>query len=67
VESNGGDGIRYAFHDAVPDQKVDGIGSFELCTVPIITNQIYPIRLYLEQLETAMSTTTCKKVVAASA
>jgi len=63
IESNGADGIRYAFHDAIPDQKVDGIDSFELCTAPIINNQIYPIRLYLEQHQSSGSPGACKKVL----
>lgn len=61
VEGNGGDGIRYVFHDAVPDQKLDGIEVFEFCTVPS-TSQIYPLRLYIEQLGTAAAERGCRKV-----
>jgi hypothetical protein len=62
VESNGADGVRYLFHDTIPDQKVDGIDVFDLCTVPITLNQIYPIRLSLDQSETSNLNKECRKV-----
>ena len=62
VESNAADGIRFNFHDAVPDQKVDGIDIFELCTVPVTINQIYPMRLSIEQQERSFTNKECRKV-----
>ncbi|CAG7785924.1 unnamed protein product, partial [Allacma fusca] len=61
VESNAADGVRYVFHDALPDQKLDGIDVFELCTVPITQNQIYPIRLSIEQHEKNFLANECRK------
>lgn len=62
VSGNGADGIKYLFHDAIPDQKLDGVDVFDLCTVPSTLNQIYPIRLFLDQSETAMLKKECRKV-----
>lgn len=62
VESNGADGIRYLFGDAIPDQKLDGVDVFDLCTVPITLTQVYPIRMSLDQGETSMLRKECRKV-----
>jgi hypothetical protein len=61
IEGNGADGIRYLFGDAIPDQKIDSVDAFDLCTVPITINQIYPIRMTLDQSETSMLRKECRK------
>jgi len=62
VESNGADGIRFLYHDAIPEQKVDGIETFDLCTVPITPSQIYPIRLSVEQNNQIQLGKDCRQV-----
>lgn len=62
IESNGADGIRYVFHDTIPDAKLDGMDVSDLCMLPITTNQIYPVRLSLEQSASLNVKKTCRKV-----
>lgn len=62
IENNGADGVRYLFHDIIPDVNLERIDIFDLCTVPITLNQIYPVRLYLDQGGTANLEKKCRKV-----
>lgn len=61
LESNGNDGVRFLFHDAIPDQKLDGIEVFDLCTAPV-AGQLYPTRFYLDQSENSLVRKECRKV-----
>lgn len=62
IETNGADGVRYVFHDMIPDAKLDGMDVFDLCTVPITINQIYPVRLSLDQSQNSAVEKKCRKV-----
>jgi hypothetical protein len=62
VTENGADGVRYVFHDEVPDKKVDGNDIFDFCTFPTTTSMTFPIPIFAEQGKYSPADKECYKV-----
>ena len=62
VSNNSHQGVKYVFHDRIPDKAGDSIvGTHDLCTSASTFNPVYPIPILAESLPNSLSSTNCEK------
>ena len=62
VSNNSHQGVKYVFHDLIPDKAGDSIvGTHDLCTSASTYNPVYPLPILAESLANSVTATRCEK------
>lgn len=62
VSNNSLEGIKYVFHDVVPDKAGDNVlGTHDLCTSASTSNPVYPLPILAESYRDSVTATRCEK------
>lgn len=67
VSDNAHEGVKYVFHDRIPDQAGDAVvGTHDLCTSASTLNPVYPLPILAESFRESTINTRCEKRFTAS-
>lgn len=62
VSDNGQEGIKYVFHDALPDETGDNVvATHDLCTSASTSNPVYPLPILAESSLESITKARCEK------
>ncbi|EFN78073.1 Lysyl oxidase-like protein 4 [Harpegnathos saltator] len=63
VLDNGADGVKYVHSDERPNDKLDRIGLYDLCTFPTTASQTFPTTIFMEQSKYALNVKQCPQTI----